>query len=46
MINPFWFRQQAIDGLEQQIHVFGRWRNKLMQKYYDKYSLLSTIKNS
>jgi hypothetical protein len=44
-INPFWFRQAAFARLENQIEWFGRWRNKRMQKYYDKYSLLANIKN-
>lgn len=45
-LNPFWFRQAAMRGLENHIHHFGKWRNRLMQKYYDKYSLLDTIKRS
>lgn len=43
-INPFWFRQAAYRSLENQIHAFGQWRNKRMQKYYDKYSIFNTIK--
>lgn len=46
LLNPFWFRNAAFTRLENQIHWFGRWRNKRMQKYYDKYSLLANIKNS
>ncbi len=45
LINPFWFRDAAFSRLENQIHWFGRWRNKLMQKYYDKYAMFNTIKN-
>ena len=46
VINPFWFRDAAFKRLENQIHYFGKWRNKRMQQYYDKYSLLANIKNS
>lgn len=44
-VNPFWFRNWLFQRLENQIHWFGKQRNKLMQKHYDKYSLLHTIKN-
>ena len=44
-LNPFWFRDAAFRVLENQIHWFGKYRNKLMQKHYDKYSMFSTIKN-
>jgi hypothetical protein len=43
-INPFWFRQQALRGLERHVNIFGKWRNKRMQKHYDKYSVFNTIK--
>ena len=46
LLNPFWFRQSALRGLENHIHLFGRWRNKRMQKYYDKYSMFNSIKHS
>ena len=45
-LNPFWFRQAAMQGLENQVHGFGRWRNRRMQHIFDKYTLLHTIKNS
>lgn len=44
VLNPFWFRDAAFRGLENQIHWFGTLRNKLMQKHYDKYSMFSNIK--
>lgn len=45
-VNPFWFRNAAFRVLENHIHYFGKWRNRRMQKYYDKYSMLHTIKGS
>ena len=45
-VNPFWFRDRAFRNLEHQIHVFGKWRDRKMLGYYEKYSLLETIKRS
>jgi hypothetical protein len=43
-LNPFWFRQAAFQSLYRHVQTFSQWRNRRMQKYYEKYSIFNTIK--
>ena len=46
LINPFWFREWAIDKMDSLFAGAFRLRRALLGPVYDKYSLFDTIKDA
>lgn len=46
LLNPFWFRQDMMQWIENSVHRFSRSRDKWMKPQLDKWTLFNKIKKS
>lgn len=46
LLNPFWFRESMLRGVERLVNTFSCHRAKWMKPQLDKWTLFTTIKKS
>jgi len=45
-LNPFWFRDSAMFGLQRQVRAMSKWRGLQIKPIIDKYLAFQILKNS
>lgn len=46
ILNPFWFREDALVGLQTQVEKFGNWRSTKLEPFYRKYKAFQMLQKS
>lgn len=46
VLNPFWFREDALVGLQTQVEKFGNWRSTKLEPIYRKYKAFQMLQKS